>query len=243
MNRRRLMWGGLGLAVLLAGWQFLPPTSAEVRYKVIVEVDDNGVTRRGASVWSWRLGTPLLALATPYSGKFQGEAVAVDLANGRTLFALLKDAKGGEGSMVMLPERLFGDIAREERGEPKKFASDRIRDLRDIASNTGERQVLDCATPQRLRPMLVIFGDIAKPETVEQVDPCASEALLGSGVKFRRFVIEITDEPVTTGIEKRLPWLFKQAGAFLKRIDGVPIGDMPLAGRLNEGDFWQGLSR
>jgi hypothetical protein len=215
-------------------------TSAEVRYKVTVEVEDNGVLRKGSSVWSWRLGEPLLALGSPYSGKFKGEAVAVDLANGPTLFAILKDADGGEGSMMMIPERLFGDIAREKRGEPRRFAWDRVRDLRDIASRIGERQVLDGTAPARVRPMLVVFRDITRPETVERVDPCASEAILGPGVKFRQFVIEITDEPVTTGIEKRLPWLPSHAGAFLKRPDGVAIGDMPLAGRLNEGDFWRG---
>lgn len=64
--------------------------SAYVRCRVTVEVEDSGVTQKASSVWSWPLSRPATALASSYNGKFVGEAVAVDLSDGPTLFALLR---------------------------------------------------------------------------------------------------------------------------------------------------------
>ncbi|WP_066268991.1 hypothetical protein [Blastomonas sp. CCH3-A3] len=57
------------------------------------------------------------------------------------------------------------------------------------------------------RPMLVRFRDINDPTTVERVDPDALAASFGEGVKLRRVTVQLTDDPVTKGIEKRLKWL------------------------------------
>lgn len=179
----------------------------EVRYKVTLEVEDGGRLVTGSSVWSWTLRKPLVALASPYNGKFQGEAVAVELSGGRTLFAVLRGADGNEGAMQMLPERVFGDIGRAARGERKQFSSDRIADLRDIASRKGERRSLDCEGEPNWCPMLVTFGDSNDPVTVRQVDPLALEKSFGPSVKLRHIIVEIVDEPVTRTIETKLGWL------------------------------------
>jgi hypothetical protein len=55
--------------------------------------------------------------------------------------------------------------------------------------------------------MLVRFRDIADPTSVEKVDPDNLAASFGEGVKLRRITVQLTDDPVTTGIEKRLGWL------------------------------------
>ena len=55
--------------------------------------------------------------------------------------------------------------------------------------------------------MLVTFKDINDPKTVERVDPNNLAEAFGQGVRLARASIEITNEPVTTGIEKRLPWM------------------------------------
>jgi hypothetical protein len=55
--------------------------------------------------------------------------------------------------------------------------------------------------------MFVRFRDINDPNTVERVDPNNLAASFGPGVRLTRATIEITDAPVTTGIEKELEWL------------------------------------
>ena len=58
-------------------------------------------------------------------------------------------------------------------------------------------------------PMLVTFGDLADPTSVAEVDPDDLAATFGEGVKLKRITVELTDDPVTTGIEERLGWLPK----------------------------------
>jgi hypothetical protein len=48
---------------------------------------------------------------------------------------------------------------------------------------------------------------VKDPKTVMLVDPNDIGATLGPGVKWRQITLEITDEPVTEGIEMKLPWL------------------------------------
>ncbi len=59
-----------------------------------------------------------------------------------------------------------------------------------------------------------MFGNIADPKTVERVDPNDLATGFGKGVKLRRITVQMTDAPVTTGIEKRLAWLNAQRGSF-----------------------------
>lgn len=191
------------LAALSSGCN---PRPAEVRYKVTVEVDDKGATRSGASVWSWAISKPMAALASPYDGRFRGEAVAVDLGSGKTLFALLVNANGEYGYASLLPERLFGDLGRGIRGE-KKIHADRQADVRDIARRLGASATIDCANQEFECPMLVTFRDIKDPRTVEQVNPANLSASFGDAVKLKRITVQVTDEDVTAGIGRRLAWL------------------------------------
>jgi hypothetical protein len=179
---------------------------AEVRYKVTVEVDDNGTHRSGWSVWSFRLSKPTVALASPYDAKFRGEAVAVDLGNQQVLFALLKDENGGLGTVQMWPEHLFKDLTR---------GSERIRNIRQIASNEGVSRELprfrpaisDSTEPFVNYPLLVRFRALDRPDSLEAVSPDALDKAFGAGVKLKRISVQITDQPVTNAIKKRLPWL------------------------------------
>ncbi len=212
--------------------------SAEVRYRMIVEVDDNGTVRKGSSVWSFALSKPMLALASPYGPKFAGEAVAVDLSGERTLFALVTDQE-------MLPERHF-DRLKVNSG------SDRVANIRAIASHRGATAELSCkAVPKDARsyeavdpqydcPMLVTFKDIKDPTSVKRVDPQDLSASFGAGVKLKAITVEITDYAVTTGIEKRLEWWRQYAD---KQLDGSRYNDSrKFSNSLNRLSFSQGIS-
>ena len=78
--------------------------------------------------------------------------------------------------------------------------------------------------PRENWPMMVRFGDINDPKTVEPVDPGAF------GVK--RILLETTSDYVTTGIGKRLEWIKKVNGSYLHggfSSRGAPLGLTGLA--------------
>jgi len=54
-------------------------------------------------------------------------------------------------------------------------------------------------------PMLVTFGDLDDPASVERVDPDDLAAIFGEGVALKRITVQLTDDPVTTGTRMRLP--------------------------------------
>lgn len=55
--------------------------------------------------------------------------------------------------------------------------------------------------------MLVRFRDLNDPNSIVGVDPGNLQANFGAGVLLRRITIQMVDEDVTLGIEKRLWWL------------------------------------
>ena len=86
-------------------------------------------------------------------------------------------------------------------------------------------------------PLLVRFRDINDPMTVERVDPGNLAASFGGGVSLTRASLETTRDPVTTGIDRRLPWLKPLKGGYL---DGkFASGNSPLG--LDGGDFRRGF--
>lgn len=91
----------IGLPLVLLG---SCSNAAVVRYRMTVAVRTPHGVRTGSSVWEWRLSRPTVALATAYDGNFRGEAVAVDLAPGKTLFALIRGEDGSSSYAELLLE-------------------------------------------------------------------------------------------------------------------------------------------
>jgi hypothetical protein len=201
---------------------------AEVHYRVTVEVNDRGTIRSGSSVWAFALSKSALPLASAYNYRFRGEAVAVDLPGRGTLFALLSER--------LYPENLFGDFKRPKSGPPR--FPDRVEDLRHIKTMTGASAELDCANPPWPGvscPPLVRFRDPHNPATVEKVDPGNLAVNFGPGVKLGRVTVEITEDPVTVGIQEKLPWL---SDYFDRRLDGNRYGNSgKISNMLGSGSF------
>lgn len=185
-----------GIAALTAG---CGPQSAEVRYRMTVDIDDNGVMRSGSSIWSASVRRPTLGLGSAYDSSFKGEAVAVELNDGRYAFALLVAGNGSDYASAV-PLVLFGDSARERHGRPRKFMPpDHILDMQEIAARVGEVAPIDCRETPAICPMLVTF---ANPQDPKSVVSLAGEA---GGLKSNRIVVtgisvEITRAPVTDRI-------------------------------------------
>lgn len=177
--------------------------SAEVRYKVSVELEEDGQTRSGSSIWSWRITKPTVALASPYNSEFHGEAVAVALAHHPTVFGLLVNSEADSHYAPLLVERLFGRGSQEARRSGRPY--DRVEDVRDIASRVGERVVVDCRDLKAC-PMLVWFERADDPTSIQMADP-AQFPNLDKGITLRSITIEITEDSSSQSISQTLPWL------------------------------------
>ena len=168
------------------------------RYRMTVEVETPQGLRSGSSVIEIKVGDPGRGpLVLPEAGttaKVRGEAVAVDLPGGKVLFALLSKPGFTTGAAEFPYEALRPSRYSGEYGLIK-----RTREMEDMQ----EVGVL----PKSAYPMLVTFGDLTDPESAEEVDMQDLAASFGEGVKLKHITVQMTDEPVTTGIEKRLGWM------------------------------------
>lgn len=207
------------------------------RYRMTVEVDTPEGLKTGSSVievQSWDQGH---GFPGPEAGgirtKVRGEAVAVDLPNGQTLFALLRSAKGD----VDAASRYAWALLPEPPDKTKPGGRTNINALKAIQGRT--------ALAPKDYPMLVRFKDINDPKTVELVEPSNLEAHFGEGAKLKSISVEATYETVTSEIAARLRWFDQVRGALfhISASERPPTGTpFPLHATLTELDFQQGDS-
>ena len=159
-------------------------------YRMTVEVETPQGLKTGSGVYeiSARKLIALTSEEAEGSAGARGEATVVDLAGG-PLFVLLKNDDAGQP----LHARVTAALAPEAR----------IRNVEDYVATVGKLGGwfggAKAELPRADWPLMVRFRDIDDPKSVEKVDP---EAI---GVK--RIVVETTSDDVTTGIEKRIPWI------------------------------------
>ena len=219
----------LKMAAVLAGALLLGGCSAEdrapdYRYRLTVEVETPEGLKTGSSVIEveqslMRPGSAPGNLGV--SRKVRGEAVAVDLPGDQTLFALLRSESNVDwASYVYVYLR------------PPSTDTEFVDQLDDVLEVTGERELPRMWPPvawlgeRSAYPMLVTFGDMDDPTSVAQVDPDDLAASFGVGVELKRITVELTDDSVTTGIERRLGWLGQLKEMNLE-VDDFPA-DIPL---------------
>ena len=192
---------GIGLLclLLLLGWCHLTVANESlVRYRLTVELAAPRGPRTGSGVLEARFETNFIG---DHHRDYVGEAVAVDLPDGRTLFALPswpgEDDCAATGPVAAInaahphgPPRATGEPleTREER-------SDRL-------SRTGATAELT-----ESRPLFVIFGDPDDPRSARRVTPGNIGTVLGAGYAIRRVTVTVTRDEVSRGIEARLPWV------------------------------------
>ena len=211
MIRRRafFIFALAGVSLLVLSGCDAGPT-IEFNYRLTVEVETPQGVRSGHSVIKYwgqqRSSNPL----DPYKGGLgahaRGEAVAVDLPGGRTLFALLQTETDVDAATAY-PGLAF---AAEIRGEADN--TKRLQLLQGLKGQTRplprtEMTLANGGTEVSAYPMLVMFKDIKDPKSVARVDPDDLPASFGTGYRLKAITVTITDAPMTIGIEKRLGWL------------------------------------
>lgn len=226
--------GAIGLmlaagSALLAGCGMLFPY--RYRARVSVEVNTPQGVRRGSSVYeeTTHKSPALLPDEHVRALQIKGEAVAVDLPGGQVLFMLVPDASWLQAAL-----------------DPG-WNNDWVESGARIAGGRTPRGVIDVSlSPAKVTgappPLLVRFGDIHDPRTVEAVAPGDLAASFGPGVTLQRITVTVTDDAVTSGIEKRLGWLPKYYGLLFngERYEKITPN---LAGHLGAGDFSTELSK
>ena len=206
---RRRGFVGLILAGSLLGLPScsLADDAPDYRYRLTVEVDTPEGLRTGSSVIEVeqrlvRPGSDPSARAVRRS--IRGEAVAVDLPDGRVLFALLRSKDNVDWAGYILPwlaPDRSGRTFEEKLGAPLSLKGE-VAVPRRFPRRAGS-----ILHENEAWPMLVTFGDLADPTSVSEVDPDDMAASFGEGYAINRITVQLTDEPVTTGIEERLGWL------------------------------------
>jgi hypothetical protein len=203
--------------------------SASYRYKLTLSLDTPDGVKTSFNVVQidyWTVSIP--AQGEPH--KTHGQGLYLDLGPGRKpLIALLthirranerpNDIRWLEDDPIRIMARLCLNVTA-------------IYSWIDVASN-----FVSCKTPFGITPAdlpdLVTFVDVNNPNSVQLVDPNNLAATLGPGVAWRLMTLQATDEPLTTGIEKWLPWVddhtihMRLAG--LKDFDGLPAEIYPIS--------------
>lgn len=143
----------------------------------------------------------------------RGEAVVLEVAPGRYLFALLSDNRD--------PWNVFFP------GEAPQATVEKFKTM------TGATREL----PSSQYPLLVTFDDINDPASVKRVDPANLETTFGPGYRLNGITLSLTKEPVTEGeVEKVLGWLGPYPEPKLSPQTGGTT-DIPFSRKVSHGDF------
>lgn len=216
---------GIGTAATLGLiWYVFAFGPHQYRYRITVDVETPAGLRTGSAVreFIWQ-PTVQSFTGNRFTSKERGEAVAVHLHDGQTVFALL-DVNGFETILAGFGPASTLDL---------KPVLDRVASTRAVHTYPP-RTVLRARS--RDYPRFVRFRDVADALTVEAVEPDNFEASFGSGVHLARITVQITDDPVTASLLNTLPWLSPIPES---RLDSNYRGgsNPGLAQRLSHGDF------
>lgn len=217
MSRRGLLWRSTGLAMLgLAG---CGETIGLYRFRLTVEVDTPRGVRVGSSVMQVRYG-----VSHNFNGGGQqadvdldGEAVFVDLGDGRHMIAVLGHPlllSGAYDQRFMPADVFFPDTSgprqmRKLQASGKKLQGGADLAVEQIPSLATFERPADPASARVVygRAIGTVADGAGERELGIHIDEIAE--VFGAGYALRRVRLDVVPEntPITRQIEQRLPWL------------------------------------
>lgn len=208
----------------------------EWHQKLTVTVETPAGERTGAAVVEVRaiFGRQVMSQAEVQYG-YSGEATAVEVEPGKYLFALLGGTEeryacaAGKALGWSGPWNPSGDIGRGAW-------------LAEVPRQAGLPAV---TVTGKCMPLMVIFGDIHDPKSVQRVDPGDLRSSFGPEVRLKAVTLSVTDEAVTEGrVEAVLGWFCGHLKPY-RRLSGKsgPIADNKLANNLGPGAFSTGACK
>jgi hypothetical protein len=205
-------------SIVATGGQVLPQASDthSYRYKLTLEVKVDSEIKRASNVVEISHVTKRFP-EQHTNVVVRGQALYLDLGPGRDpLIALLDSPLKDSDS-----DKKFGsyEVSAWVDGNPAATLASDSRMKAGLAQN--EFGMLVARGPKDLSPIdlpdLVTFSDINDPKTVRRVNPDNLAETLGKDVQWHRMTIEITSDPVSSGLEERLRWL---SGYYDLNLDG-----------------------
>ena len=193
-------------------------TTEFYRYKLVLSVETDEGLKTGSTVVEVRHHQSMIKIGggSGASASYVGESLYLDTGIGRKPIVALLDRKTG-------PTRLnrrytwaddwdgggcIGLLSRLADVEPRGLSTTVILERINHLARTGRlKWPLELSTSEL--PDLVTFADPRDPHTIELVDPDNLPATLGADIRWAKLGLGLTKEPVTTGLEKKLPWLAK----------------------------------
>jgi hypothetical protein len=195
------------LTVGATAWYKISYPTYTYRYRITVEVLVDGQVKSGSSVIEISVNKqPKIGSAPAQFSRVNGEAVFVDLGDGRNLVALL--ASGASAKNVDYPYNVVPTLFH--------LAFD-DRDLAKFSRLHGGRNV-----PTNFLPTFVTFADVSDPGTARVINPDELALAFGRDARLQAVRVEITDAPVTHGIERSLPFLRTRVKELSGIIDNMP---------------------
>lgn len=191
----------LSVAAIYFGYRFLYPVYT-YRYRLSFEVDAPGGIRSGSSVVQVKYETTPNLNGSDHVSRVSGDAIFIDLGDGKSIVALLASGVAGENvdypaKIVFVAFHLNGN----DPDAPRQL--ERLEGRRDFEFSDGGAYEL----AKNILPTFVTFSDVTNPKTVQIVPPALFDQVLGAGIKLRRFSIEMTKDAATQEINKKLLWL------------------------------------
>jgi len=168
------------------------------RYKLALAVDTPEGVKRGSSVTEWDFWEVSIP-ARGHPHKLRGEALYLDLGPGKRPLIALLTAHLHPKNGIQYWDWPYGNLFSRLYGRSSKNFMD---DIARIARMREPQTIL----PDDL-PDLVTFANVNDPNSVIEVDPNNLQATLGENVSWKEITLEMTEEPVTKGIETKLRWL------------------------------------
>jgi hypothetical protein len=183
----------LTIVLLIGGavlWYNLAYPTYTYRYRLSIAVDVGGEIKTASSVIEVILATrPLPEIFSSVERFVYGDAVFLDMGSkGNVVVLLACGPDGTEGCVAELVPRTFG-------------VSGGLENLPKLQTLHGSRELTG-----KFMPTLITFGNLTDPKSARVVVPDQFEQVFGPGVHLKRVWIEMTDDPVTRGIERDLPW-------------------------------------
>ena len=184
------------LAVIGGGvaWYKISYPTYTYRYRLSIAVDVDGQTKTASSVIEVRNVTqPKFGSAAPYVPHMVGDAVFLDLGVKGHVIATLSFGPDGNvdyaGTLVPTLFNVGGNYPKWET----------LRGSRELSG--------------KFIPTFVTFADLNDPKSARVIEPDSAVSpdgfakVFGPGVQFKRAWIEMTTDPVTNGIEQKMPML------------------------------------
>lgn len=237
-------WVVLFAALALPACSDLP----DYHYKMTVHVATPSGDRAYSSVrgiHSEYVSSIMSSSGRTIKDTLQGEAVIMDLPDGRTAYALLSRPDNLDYGTYVTGPALGPHIPRESKSKgglavlngnfldeivsrrQQMLALQGAYDLpRTVSHNPSHR---DDYKPEEMWPIFVTFSDPANPKTVYELSP--------ETIGVSKITIELTNDDVSSSILSRLPWLPNQHGALVQPQIGVSMFTMTPAQRVTAGAF------